>query len=53
MDYTPTTTALLRRPCAGDSAVDVLGIGVTESMATDDELLPIGELLGEISAFLD
>jgi arginase len=45
-------TALLRR-LRCDSAVDVLGIGVTESMATDDELLPIGELLGEISAFLD
>jgi arginase len=45
-------TGLLRR-LRLDNDVDVLGIGVTESMATQDELIPIADLLGEISAFLD
>lgn len=45
-------TALLRR-LRRDSSLNLLGIGVTESMATQDELNPIGDLLGEISALLD
>ncbi|MEZ5119194.1 MAG: arginase family protein [Candidatus Nanopelagicales bacterium] len=45
-------TVLLRR-LRRDSDVDVVGIGVTESMATQAELVAVADLLGEISALLD
>jgi arginase len=42
---------LLRR-LRHDSSVDIVGIGVTESMATRAELVAIENLLGEIAAYL-